>query len=59
MAKQTNNEMAKVIELLEKNLIVNLYLAGASRLQIKTVVGIGTDKADKIISTLKSLRMEK
>lgn len=59
MAKQTTNEFSKVSELLEKNLIVNLYLAGASRDQIKTVVGVGTDKVDKIISTLKSLRKGK
>ncbi len=59
MAKQTSNELSKVSELLEKNLIVNLYLAGASRDQIKSVVGVGTDKVDKIISTLKSLRKGK
>ena len=59
MAKQTTNELSKVTELLEKNIIVNLYLAGASRAQIKSVVGVGTDKVDKIISTLKSLRKGK
>jgi len=56
--KEKNNTDSKVIELLEKNIIVNLYLAGANRNQIKSVVGVGTNKVDKIISELKSLKKE-
>lgn len=58
MANKTTNREEKVVELLEKNLIVNLYLAGANRDQIKSVVGVGTNKTDKIISIIKSLRKE-
>ena len=51
--------LKRLIELTEKDVLINLYLAGANRNQMKAVAGIGTDKADRIISILKSLRKEK
>jgi hypothetical protein len=67
MSKKKNKEpdspeevlLKRLIELTERNILINLYLAGASRNQMKSAVGVGTDKADKIISVLKELRKEK
>ena len=50
--------LKKIIELTEKDILINLYLAGAKRNQMKSAVGVGTEKADKIISALKELRKE-
>ena len=55
---QTDELLQRLIELSEKNLILSLYSKGANREQIKNVVGIGTDKADKIISKIKSLKRD-
>ena len=45
--KLTNEE--KMIDLLEKNLIVQLYVNGASRDQIKKILSIGSEKVNPVI----------
>jgi len=55
---QTDSLLLRLIELTENNMIVNLYLRGASRDQIKSVVGVGTKKADKVISKIKHLKKD-
>ena len=57
-APQLDVLIQRLIELTEKNMIVNLYLMSANRDQIKAVVGVGTDKVDKIISKIKTLKKE-
>ncbi|MDP2036359.1 MAG: hypothetical protein Q8L04_03185 [Ignavibacteria bacterium] len=49
----------RIVELLEKNLIISLYLQGANRDQIKEIVGIGTQKVDSIITNLKKIKENK
>jgi len=49
--KITNEE--KIIDLLEKNLIVQLYINGASRDEIKKAICIGTEKVNAIIKYIK------
>ena len=56
---QIQKSLAALIELFERHIIADLYLAGANRNQIKSVVGVGTQKVDKIISNLKSLKRDK
>jgi hypothetical protein len=56
---QIQKSLVKLIELSEKKIIIDLYLAHANRNQIKAVVVVGTKKVDKIISKIKSLRVEK
>lgn len=48
----------RLIELTEKNMIINLYLIGANRNQIKSIVGVGTQKVDSVISKIKFLKRE-
>ena len=51
MPKQNNEE--KIIDLLEKNLIVQLYINGATRDQIKATLSLGSGKVNPIIKYIK------
>lgn len=67
MGKKKNQETApqsevlllRLIELTEKSMIISLYFRGANRDLIKSVVGVGTEKADNVISKLKKLKRGK
>ena len=52
----TDQLLIRLIELNEKSMIINLYNSGANRNQIKAIVGIGTKKADDVISEIKKLK---
>lgn len=53
MALKTQNPEEKMTELLEKILIIQLYVNGANRDQIKEVVGIGSEKVSQVIKYIK------
>lgn len=46
--KKLNNE-EKIIDLLEKILIVQLYVNGASRDEIKKTLSVGSEKVNPVI----------
>ena len=48
MAPKNLNNEEKMIDLLEKNLIVQLYVNGATRDEIKKMLSIGSDKVTSI-----------
>ena len=49
MGKKNLNNEEKMIDLLEKNLIVQLYINGASRDEIKKTLAIGSEKVNPVI----------
>lgn len=53
MALKTQNPEERMTELLEKILIIQLYVNGANRDQIKEVVGIGSEKVGQVIKYIK------
>ena len=53
MAKKVLTNEEKIIDLLEKNLIVQLYINGATRDQIKKLLQVSSDKVSDVIKYLK------
>ena len=53
MPKKTISNEEKIIDLLEKNLIVKLYVNGATRDQIKKILKISSTTVSDVIKHLK------
>jgi hypothetical protein len=53
MAKKKLNNEEKIIDLLEKNLIIQLCVSGATRDEIKKIIGIGTEKVNTVIKYIR------
>lgn len=53
MAKKIVTNEEKIIDLMEKNLIVQLYVNGATRDQITEILKVGSHKVTAVIKYLK------
>jgi len=53
MAKKNLSNEEKIIDLLEKNLIIQLYTCGATRDQIAEILKVGSLKVTSVIKYLK------
>ena len=53
MTRKNLNDEKKIVDLLEKNLILQLYINGATRDEIKKTLGIGSEKVTPVIKYIK------